>query len=137
MDDWFKVTLPLASVFVPFAGGLVVWALNQRSRLKWEVRVRKEERYRAFLESIRGFYEASQDQIKKDCFLDEMRLVWLYCPDDVIRAGHAFLDTVAVGKKSSDEEKEQALAEFVLSLRRDIHGKTELTIKDHRILTST
>ena len=137
LDDWLKIVLPLASIFVPFTGGLIVWALNQRSKLKWEIRVRKEERYKVFLESIRGFYSASQDQEKKNRFLDEMRLGWLYCPDDVIRAGHVFLDTVATGQKSSDEIKKNALAEFELSMRRDIHGRTALTAADHRILIGT
>jgi len=136
-DDWLKVLLPLASILVPFAGGLIIWALNQRSKLHWEIRSKKEERYRVFLETIRGFYAASQDREAKDRFLNEMRLAWLYCPDDVIRSGHTFLDTIATGRQSSDKDKEHALAEFELSLRRDIHGKTTLTVKDHRILTST
>lgn len=136
-EHWLKIILPLAAIFVPFAGGLILWALNQRSKLLWEIRLKKEERYKAFLDTIHGFYVSSQDQEAKNRFLREMRLAWLYCPDDIIRSGHAFLDTIATGQVSSDKAKEHALAEFELSLRRDILGKTTLTIKDHRILTST
>ena len=101
------------------------------------MRKQKERRYRAFLESIRGFYASSQSTNEKERFLLELRLAWLYCPDDVIKAGYAFLDTVSVGANCSDQEKERALARFELSLRKDIHRKTKFTEKDHRILVGT
>ena len=137
MDDWLKIFIPLAGIVVPLAGGIFAWWLNERSRLKWEKCIRKEDRYRGFLESIQGFYVTSQNEEQKEKFLRELRLAWLYCPDDVIKAGNAFLGTVATGAQSSDEVKERALAEFEIALRRDLHGKTELTFEDHRIWHST
>ena len=137
MEDWLKIIIPSASVVVPLVVGIVLWGLNERSKLKWEKRIRKEDRYIGFLNSIRGFYVASQDKEQKETFLQELRLAWLYCPDDVIKTGNAFLDTVATGVQSSDEVKERVLAEFEIALRRDLHGKTELTVKDHRNWRST
>ena len=131
MDDWLKIIIALASV-------VVAWLLNEHAKLRWEKRLRKEERYKAFHESIRGFYVASQDTEQKEQFLQELRLAWLYCPDDVIKAGNAFLRTVATGAHCSDEEKERVLAEFVIALRRDLHGrKTKLTVEDHHVWRST
>ena len=130
MEDWLKIVIPLT-------GAIIVWWLNERSKLKWEKYKRKEDRYRGFLESIHGFYVTSQDKEQKEQFLQELRLAWLYCPDDVVKAGNAFLGTVATGGQSSDEVKERALAEFEIALRRDLHGKTELTVKDHRNWRST
>ena len=131
MDDWLKIMITLASV-------VVAWLLNEHAKLKWEKRLRKEDRYKAFLESIRGFYVASQNIEHKERFLQELRLVWLYCPDDVIKSGNAFLRTVATGAHCSDEEKERALAEFEIALRRDLHGrKTKLTVDDYHGWRST
>ena len=137
MEDWLKIVIPSASVVVPLVVGIVLWGLNERSKLKWEERTRKEKRYQGFLESIHGFYVTSQDEKQKEKFLQELKLAWLYCPDDVIKAGNTFLGTVATGAQSSDEVKERALAEFEIALRRDLHGKTELTVEDHRIWRST
>ena len=136
MEDWLKI-IPLASVIVPLTSAIFVWWLNERSKLKWEKHIRKEKRYRGFLESIHGFYVTSQDEEEKEKFLQELRLAWLYCPDDVIKAGNDFLGTVATGGQSSDEVKERALAEFDIALRRDLYGKTKLTFEDHRIWRST
>ena len=133
MGDWLKIFIPLVGIVVPLAGGIFAWWLNERSRLKWEKHMRKEDTYRALLESVDGFYVTSQqDKEQKGKFLQELRLAWLYCHDDVIKAGNAFLGTVATGAQSSDEEKERTLAEFVIALRRDLDGKTELTVEDHR-----
>ena len=132
MDDWLKIFIPLAGIVVPLAGGIFAWWLNEHSRLKWEKHIRKEDTYRALLESVGGFYVTSQDEEQKEKFLQELRLAWLYCHDDVIKAGNAFLGTVATGAQFSDEEKERTLAEFVIALRRDLDGKTELTVEDHR-----
>ena len=137
MNEFLKMVIPQIAVLVPLVVAIVAWYLNQHGKLEWEKRLQKEDRYRAFLESISGFYIESQDKGKKEKFIQEMRLALLYCPDDVIRAGNAFLDTVATGKESSDGKKERALAEFALVLRRDLHGKTKLTIEDWRNWGST
>ena len=130
MEDWLKIVIPLTGV-------IFAWWLNERSKLKWEKHIRKEDRYRGFLESIHGFYVTSQDKEQKEKFLQELRFAWLYCPDDVIKTGNVFLETVATGAQFSDEVKERALAEFEIALRRDLHGKTELTVGDHHNWRST
>ena len=137
MEEWLKIIIPLISVAVPLVVAIVAWCLNECSKRKWENHKRKEDRYEAFLKSIYGFYATSENTEKKENFLQEFRLSWLYCPDAVIRTGNAFLDTVATGAKSSDEKKEKALTKFELALRRDLHGKTELTVEDHRNWRST
>ena len=137
MNEWLNFVILLAGVVVPLAVGVLVWWLNERSKLKWEKQIRKEDRYRGFLESIQGFYITSQNKEQKDKILQELRLAWLYCPDDVIKAGNAFLETVATDVQNSNEEKERTLAEFVIACRRDLHGETELTVEDYRIWRST
>nr|QIJ55927.1 hypothetical protein mgb_00014 [uncultured bacterium] len=133
MEIWLEQTIPLLSIAVPLIAGIFGWWYNERKKFQWEKHKRKEDRYRGFIESIQGFYVLSQDKGEKEKFIKELRLAWLYCPDEVIQAGNAFLDTVSTGVESSAEQKEQALAEFKIALRRDLYGKTRLTVGDHRI----
>ena len=75
--------------------------------------------------------------MEKERFIEQIRLAWLYCPDEVIRAGYTFLATVSDTATSSHQERERAHAEFVISLRRDLKPGTHLTADDYRNLKST
>lgn len=139
MDD----VLEIWAILGPFLGGLITWSLTQFSKWKWERRVRKEERYKGFLNAITGFYQGSESAKKKTEFILELRFAWLYCPDDIIRGGNRFLDTVSANEKKptdekqpKDEEKETALGELVLALRRDMIGKTNLKASDYKLWKS-
>ena len=142
MDDWLKIIIPLVSVLVPLGGGILAWWLGQKSKLTWEQHIRKEERYKGILLSVTGFHATSQEEDqenkeRKDKFIQELRIAWLYCPDDVIRAGNAFLATVATGVQASNEDRDRALAAFVIALRLDLHGETTLTNEDYKNWSST
>ena len=137
MWESLKEISPLLAVVVPLVGAIVVWCLNECAKRRWEKYKRKEERYLTLLKSLRGFYVNSQNRDQKEDFIQELRLAWLYCPDEVIKAGNAFLETVATNANSLDETKEGALAVFVLALRRDLNVKTKLAVGDHRNWGST
>lgn len=137
MSKLLKDFGPLLAVIVPLASAIVAWWLNEMGKRRWETYKRKEQRYVSLLKSLRGFYVRSQDATEKERFLEELRLAWLYCPDKVIKAGNAFLATVATGAKCSDQEKESALAGFVIALRKDLNPSTKLTVDDHRNWRST
>ena len=66
----------------------------------------------------------------------------MYCPDEVIYKAYRFIDSVHTGQKSTDEEKEKALGELILAIRKDlisnkVLSKTALKPGDFRVLTST
>lgn len=120
------------AVIVPVLIAVLVWWLNEQSKLKWERQKRKEDRYIGFLQSIRGFYEGSENEELKEKFITELRLAWLYCPDKVVRAGNAFLATVSDGTNGTEKDSQARLAEFELELRRDLLGQTSLTVEDRK-----
>ena len=124
-------SVPLAAAAV--AGYFAVLELSEaeRKRLEWDQYVRKAEVYEEILTSLDGFYENAQDRRrKKDEVLRALRLCELHCPDEVVKAGNAFLKTVAVGAKDSEDEQQRALAELRLGLRRDLQPETELSTGD-------
>lgn len=137
MWDSLKDISPLLAVIVPLGGAIVVWCLNEWGKRRWENFKRKEERYLTLLRSLRGFYVASQNAEQKERFIEEIRLTWLYCPDEVIRAGNAFLAAVSAETTSSPQEMERALAVFVITLRRDLNRSTNLTVREYHDWRST
>ena len=139
MDDFLK----LWAVMGPALTAVVAWGLNRYATLRWERHVRKEERYKALLKLLTGFYvprdaeDAQARTEQKTLFLQEWRLAWLDCPDIVIERGDHFLSLVRTGETHSDEVKEHAVASFVAAMRKDLFGNTKLTAENYRHWAST
>lgn len=139
MDDFLK----LWAVLGPALTAMIAWGLNRYATLKWERHVRKEERYKALLKLLTGFYvpidpkDAHAAREQKTLFLQEWRLAWLDCPDSVIQCGDHFLSLVRTGETHSDEIKEDAVASLVAEMRKDLFRRTKLTAKDYRHWAST
>lgn len=141
--DVLKSSIPVLPVFLAFLG----WLFNEYSKRYWERHKRKEERYIALLESLKGFYVSTAPATardNKDRFLQQLSVGWLYCSDSVIRKIYMFLEYVSVGERKSDEEKERAVGEIVSLMRKDLLGKrfwfwdrTRLKASDYRHLKAT
>ncbi len=94
------------------------------------------------LRTIRGFYISTQDRDLKKAFLEQVNLCWLYCPDEVIQKAYAFLGTVHTKERHSDEEKERALGELIIAIRRDLLSRklvkqTRLEVSNFQRLVET
>ena len=100
----------------------------------------KKRTTKSWCVAYKGFYvEAGDADRLKAEFLDQLNQCWLYCPDEVIRKGYAFLDTVHARQRQPDEAKEKAMGDFVVSIRRDLLSRklirsTALTEADFRHL---
>ncbi|WKJ91861.1 hypothetical protein QZJ86_06890 [Methylomonas montana] len=106
---------------LPLLGAIVAWFTNEWRKRIVDQYQRKESSYKELLHSLQGFYiGANNAEDLKSEFLNQLNIAWLYCPDDVIKKGYAFLDTVHTQKISSDTEKEFALGAFVAAIRTDL-----------------
>lgn len=133
--------------FIPLGGAVIAWFINEYRKQKSDEYQKKEMRYLELMKALKGFYvsafsDPKQSILLKRNFLDHLEQCWLYCPDDVIQKGYAFLATVHTEKQSNDAQKEAALGEFVLAIRRDLlsHGflrKSKLTAQDFKIYHAT
>ena len=122
----------------PFIAVITAWGLNEWNKRREERRKNKERIYNALLESSNGFYVSVSDENLKNKFLQELRVAWLYCPDHVIGKCNDFLKKVQVGERHCDTVKEQAMFDFIIAMRKDLHGiKTKLTKEDYRFWHST
>lgn len=135
-------------IFIPIVGAIITWVANERRKRKWEEYQRKEAKYQALLKSLKGFYtspspeEAEEAKVLKQAFLEQLDLCWLYCPDELIKKAYVFLSCVHTSIRCTDEEKEKALGELVLAIRKDLLSrkivrKTELKPEDFKILKPT
>ena len=105
----------------PLLGAVVAWFVNEwRKRLADQYQ-RKEANYKELIKALRGFYiGANNAEAMKLEFLNQLNAAWLYCPDDIIKKGYLFLDTVHSKAIHSDEVKEAAMGSFVVALRKDL-----------------
>lgn len=105
----------------PLLGAVVAWFVNEWQKRLSDQHLKKEESYRQLLESLKGFYVGATDAAELRAeFLNQMNIAWLYCPDEVIKKGYAFLDTVHTDKAHTDKEKEEAMGAFVAAIRQDL-----------------
>jgi hypothetical protein len=138
----FKILIPVIGVILTLIGGVVMWYLNERSKRSYEEYKRKEERYAELIKGLRGFYVDSFSKELRDQFLHQLNLCWMYCPDEVVRKAYRFLFMLHTDKKSSDDEKEKAVGELMLAIRKDLINrkplrKTELKSEDFKHLKAT
>lgn len=133
-------------IIIPLLGAVIAWFANEWRKRRWEEYQRKEDRYQELIKALRGFHvstvSAEESKALKNNFIDQLNLCWMYCPDEVIYKAYGFIDSVHTDQKSSDEEKQRALGELILAIRKDLIGnkvlsKTALTPGDFRVLTST
>ncbi|MEX0739050.1 MAG: hypothetical protein WD071_06895 [Pseudohongiella sp.] len=137
--DYLKLLIPLVVA-------LLAWLGNEWRKRQWEEYQRKEVRYQELIKALKGFYLSAwspdESKIMKNHFIDQLNLCWMYCPDEIIFKAYAFIDTAHTSGTCSDEEKELALGELILAIRKDLISKkvlsnTQLKSEDFRILTST
>jgi len=137
-----NMLIPIIGAVIVFVSGLVTWYLNKRSKRIYEEYKRKEDKYSALIRSLRGFYVDSLNKELQTEFLNQLNLCWMYCPDEVIHKAYNFLLMVHTAQKYSDEEKEKAVGELILTIRKDLISKkplvkTNLKPEDFRYLRAT
>lgn len=131
MDTQQFLSPDFLKFFVPLAGAVVAWAVNEWRRRLADQHAKKEERYASLLRALRGFYVVHDDgslgdevaeelrQLRSD-FVEQVNICWLYCPDDVIRKAYAFLGTVRADVTTSGTTKASAAGDLVEAVRTDI-----------------
>lgn len=133
--EFWKITAPAILA-------ISVWYLNETSKRKLEEYERKEENYKELLRTLRGFYVTGQDTELKEEFLHQVKLCWLYAPDEVIKKAYEFLSLVKTSATATNEKTELSVGELVAAIRTDLISrkivkKSKLKAEDFEHLVST
>lgn len=106
---------------VPLVGAVIAWYSNEWRKRMADQYQRKEANYKELLRSLSGFYDGTANGLHLRAeFLSQLTTAWLYCPDEVIQKGYAFLETVHSSQTYTDDQKQKAMGEFVVAIRQDI-----------------
>ena len=129
-------------IFIPAIVAIFTFFRTEKNKLKWEQYKRKEESYTTLIKALKGFYVQTENKELRDKFLEQLKLCWLYASDEVIKRWYDFLESVHTNQQSSASEKEIAIGNFFVAIRKDmlqrkIVKKTKLTGKDYKHLRST
>ena len=85
-SDFLQISLPVV-------GAIIAWFANEWRKRLWEEYQRKEEKYKALLESLEGLYtsvDPSEANKLRQAFLNHLNLCWLYCPNNIIKKHMSF-----------------------------------------------
>lgn len=128
-----KITIPVIIV-------ITGWYFTEQSKIRWEQYQSKKESYQELIKNLSGFSRYQLNANKRQKFIDQINICWLYAPDEVIQKGYDFIRTVGDGsEKIANSEREQALSEFILTIRQDMLSRkivkyTELKSDDFQYL---
>lgn len=117
----------IVALITAILGPCVIEYYKWRNEPKRKVLHEGEVRYFSMLKNASGFFEPP-DPNKIDEFYEHYRAAWLYVPDQVIKSINRFYETyIGVQEKG---EKEEAMSNMILEMRRAFYGNTDLTLKD-------
>ena len=105
------------------------WSLNLREKRRMDAYTRKEQVYKDIIVNLQALYKVN-NPIEKQRFIDQKRIAWIYCPDEVVRQLNACLDAVTPTDSPSSPQQ-AALGKAVVAMRKDLLDTT-LTHQDFR-----
>lgn len=139
MDKVFQIIIKILSdvdfwkILIPAISAIIAWRLNEKSKRLHEEFIRKEKRYRNLLNALEGFGSKSENkQELREKFLKELKLAWLYCPDEIIHSIHKFLERTT-------NDGSLAVKKIIFSMRKDLLSRkivkrTRLKADDYKFI---
>ena len=122
----FALLLPVLAGMITILGSVFTWYLNERSERVSQEYSRRVERYSNLVTSMRGFYAGSTDKTARNEFYTQIRLCWLYCPDEVIRRADNFVYVAMYKEDKEPKEANRAFGELMVAIREDLIARRPL-----------
>jgi hypothetical protein len=125
MKELLITVVPLGSVVL---GAVLGYIFTSRAKRDESIVRFKEEKYARLLLKLQGFIGITTSaQLKREFFEEEYQ-AWLYASDEVIESLNALVNLVkeSQGSVPDPDVGRKAIGNVVLSMRRDLLGKTKL-----------
>lgn len=111
----------LYALIAGFGGYLLKALLDARSERERQRHTEKEPHYRTLILCIKSLSSGNRKDI--DLFLYEFYFLWLYAPDDVIRAAREVTYRISTKGNIATQSNRTALANLLMAIRRDMGFK--------------
>ena len=85
-----NILIPIVTGVITISLAIIGWVFNEWSKRNFDNKKIKEQRYTKMMENIQGFYDNTLNRPEQNEFLNQYRLCWLSCPDDVIKEINGF-----------------------------------------------
>jgi len=119
------------------SGGVVSYFSNKKLDIHRRTMEMRKEVYSQINELLTGFYSNATDNeriIMKNNLLKHYRAVQVWGSDEDVRGFKLLLDTLRVENAKSQQEKISVYKQFIITMRKDVLGKTDLSPDDFEIL---
>lgn len=126
----------LLLLILPFISGVVsawiTYFFTIRVKKSEFIHKYKEEKYSNLIVLLKAFLGDTATGELKRKFFDEEYRSWLYSSDDVVKHINILVSHLSINgsKESKKANGGKMLGNIVLSMRKDLLGKTKLTYKD-------
>jgi hypothetical protein len=128
--------------FLALIVSVIIASLAWLYQRAWERQVSKIERYQSILDKIPAFTVGNLDPTVMDDAYTEFRRLWLYAPDDVLKAANEFF---LASSRPGDNSGNERLGKLIIKIRKDSSFssaiipkffKTQMTPEEFLIVTS-
>jgi hypothetical protein len=114
--------IPTFLLAIPIIIGLYQWHTEQANKRRFELYIKKEKLYLEMQQNLWGFYGNSSDRNKRQKFIENVQVAWLYCPDSFITICNEFIDNghVQQNQIGNDEVRLKIVNRLLAEMRKDL-----------------
>lgn len=106
---------------IGITGGILTWLYNEVQKRRIKLLSEKEKRYENLIRLLRNLGDVAENNEKGNEFIVEFQLCWMYCPDEIIKKGNLFLDSMNPEiVDRNQKEIDKLKGEFIVELRKDL-----------------
>lgn len=131
IKDVLLVVLPLLTAVV---GSYLTYFFTSKSKKDEAITKFKEEKYANLIIALQGFVGNTVSTETKKEFFEEQYKSWLYSSDEVVLSVNKLVNLLIAeqGKAPNPEIGGKVVGNIILSMRKDLLGKTDLKYSDFR-----
>jgi hypothetical protein len=122
----------LSAIIGAIIGSYITYYFTIKAKRE-ETKLRyKEEKYSNLVVLLQGFVGVTASKETKIKFFEEYYRSWIYSSDEVITSINSMIALIrnSKGEPPDRETGREVIGNIILSMRKDLHGKTKLKYAD-------
>jgi hypothetical protein len=124
----------ILAITTAFITSILTYYFTSRTRKTEAILRFREEKYAKLLVLLEGFVGVTASADTKRSFFKVQHESWLYCSDEVTKAVNHMVELVSKGANPEPAKGQAAIGSIVMAMRKDLLGKTKLSIGDFKYI---